>query len=63
MLIYDIYFFINQQLIKANIEKNKEIILECKELLKDLRSTWKQVIEINKKERNPVPGTDGKIKS
>ncbi|MFA5479038.1 MAG: flagellar export chaperone FliS [Candidatus Muiribacteriota bacterium] len=45
-----LYFFINQELIKANIKKDKEILDECFGLIKELRETWKEVIEKNKKE-------------
>lgn len=49
--LYELYFFINQELIKANIKKDKDIIDNCHGILKDLRDTWKQVVEKNKLEK------------
>ncbi|PLX18715.1 MAG: flagellar export chaperone FliS [Candidatus Muiribacterium halophilum] len=43
--LYELYFFLNQELIKANIKKDSEILNDCLEIITNLRSTWKQVIE------------------
>ncbi|MCK9223908.1 MAG: flagellar export chaperone FliS [Candidatus Muirbacterium halophilum] len=49
--LYELYFFINQELIKANIKKDTNILDNCHIILKELRETWKQVVEKNKMEK------------
>jgi flagellar protein FliS len=49
--LYELYFFINQELIKANIKKDTDIIDNCHTILKELRETWKQVVDKNKMEK------------
>lgn len=43
--LYELYFFLNQELIKANIKKDEVILDDCLEIITNLRTTWKQVIE------------------
>ena len=43
--LYELYFFLNQELIKANIKKDRDVLDDCLEIITNLRSTWKQVIE------------------
>lgn len=43
--LYELYFFLNQELIKANIKKDSVILDDCLEIITNLRTTWKQVIE------------------
>ncbi|MGM0607899.1 MAG: flagellar export chaperone FliS [Candidatus Muiribacteriota bacterium] len=57
--LYNLYFFINKQLIQANLKKDKDIINECYQLLKELRDTWKQVIEKDRKEK--IEKNDGNL--
>jgi len=47
--LYELYFFLNQELIKANIKKDTVILDDCLEIITNLRTTWKQVIEKSKK--------------
>jgi len=39
----ELYFYSVNQLVKANISKNKEDLLEVEEILRDLRNTWDQI--------------------
>ena len=39
----ELYFYCVNQLVKANIQKKKEDLLEVEEILRDLRTTWDQI--------------------
>lgn len=39
----ELYFYSVNQLIKANIRKNKEELLEVESILRDLRDTWDRI--------------------
>lgn len=41
-----LYTYIGELLVKANIEKNKQYILEAKELIVELRNLWQEVMKI-----------------
>jgi len=58
LLLYD---YIHDKLIEANLKKDKEILEEVRNLLRDLRDTWKEAMEIAKKERDSKPS--GKVLS
>lgn len=47
--LYSLYDFMNRRLIEANIKKDKEILQEVYDLVKELRDTWKEGMEIAKK--------------
>lgn len=46
--LFNIYEYINYTLAQANINKNDENLDTIVQMLKDLRSTWQEVIRINK---------------
>jgi flagellar protein FliS len=56
--LYELYFFINQELIKANLKKDGDVIDECITLLDDLRSTWKDVLNQKTGQAEPATGID-----
>ncbi len=43
-----VYDYIYRRLVEANIKKDKEILEEVLEHLREMRDTWKEVIRINK---------------
>ncbi len=43
-----VYTYLAQRLTQANIKKDKEILEEVNQHLRDMRDTWKQVMEMNK---------------
>lgn len=49
--MYALYDFMNNRLIEANIKKDKEILVEVEGLLVEMRDTWKEVIKLNKQEK------------
>ena len=49
-----LYNYMQQQLMKANLHNDPEPVLEVKNMLADLRQTWAQAIEQEKKDRHPV---------
>lgn len=42
--LYDLYDFMNHELIQANIKKDMKKIKNVKKILEDLRSAWVQII-------------------
>lgn len=44
------YEYIYRRLIEANINKDKEILEEIRELLRSLRDTWKQAMLLSRKQ-------------
>lgn len=50
----NLYMFIRERLIDANIEKNIEILDEIIPIIEGMRDTWKEAMEVAKQERiNP----------
>ncbi|MDM5200705.1 flagellar export chaperone FliS [Fictibacillus enclensis] len=45
------YDYLNRRLIEANIQSNLEILDEVEGLVKELRDTWKEVIQINRRQQ------------
>lgn len=43
-----VYTYLSRRLIQANMKKDKEILEEVNQHLRDMRDTWKQVMEQNK---------------
>lgn len=43
-----VYTYLAQRLTQANIKKDKEILEEVNQHLRDMRDTWKQVMEMTK---------------
>lgn len=48
--LYDLYTYLYNRLVEANVKKNVSAIDEVLGHLKDLRNTWQQAIEISSKE-------------
>lgn len=48
----NVYNYIQDRLILANIKKDKEILEEVLEHLRTMRDTWKQVMELSVQENN-----------
>ena len=44
----NVYRYLYDRLVEANIKKDKEIIEEVAKHLRDMRDTWKEVIRLNK---------------
>lgn len=44
----NIYVYLSQRLVEANIKKDKEILEEVNTHLRSVRDTWKEVMRINK---------------
>lgn len=49
-----LYDFILRQLIEANMENNLEKLKIAEEFVTDFRDTWKQAIQIDRKQRHGV---------
>ncbi|MCM1120832.1 MAG: flagellar export chaperone FliS [bacterium] len=43
-----VYTYLSHRLLQANIKKDKEILEEVNQHLRDMRDTWKQVMAANK---------------
>lgn len=54
--LYDLYDYLYNRLIEANMKKDVSIIEEVLGHLKELRDTWQQAIEIYQKETNGKRG-------
>ncbi len=48
----NVYNYIQDRLIMANVKKDKEILEEVLEHLRTMRDTWKQVMELSVQENN-----------
>ena len=48
----NIYVYLENQLVQANVKKDKEILEECLGHLRDIRDTWKEVMRINREKGN-----------
>lgn len=44
----NIYVYLENLLVQANVKKDKEILEECLSHLRDIRDTWKEVMRINR---------------
>lgn len=44
----NIYVYLSQRLVEANLKKDKEILEEINEHLHSIRDTWKEVMRINR---------------
>lgn len=49
--LMSLYEFIKQRLVEANIKNDPTILREAEELVKDFRDTWKQAIQINRRQQ------------
>lgn len=45
------YEYINHRLLEANLKNDLEILNEVETLVTDFRDTWKQVIQVNRKQQ------------
>ncbi|GIN85271.1 flagellar protein FliS [Heyndrickxia sporothermodurans] len=54
--MWSLYDYINRRLVDANIKNDINILNEVEGLVTELRDTWKQVIQINRKQ---VFGSNG----
>lgn len=46
-----LYEFIKQRLVEANIKNDSTILIEAEELVTEFRDTWKQAIQINRRQQ------------
>ena len=44
-----LYSFVNERLLDANISKDKKSLAEAKEIVTDLRDTWKEAMALSRK--------------
>ena len=44
-----LYTFINEKLLDANIKKDKQALFDAKEIVSDLRDTWKEAMALSRK--------------
>jgi len=44
-----LYSFVNERLIEANLRKDKKPLLEAKEIVTELRDTWKEAMALSRK--------------
>jgi flagellar protein FliS len=51
-----LYGYMLRRMLEANLKNDAEPLIEVKKLLADLRTTWAQAIEINKKEIREAAG-------
>ena len=52
-----LYDYMNRQLIQANIKDDVEILSEVEGLVSEFRDTWKEVLKLNKQQKQvPVNG-------
>ena len=48
----NIYVYLEERLVQANLKKDKEILEECLGHLRSVRDTWKEVMRINREKGN-----------
>ncbi len=53
-----LYSYMQQQLMEANLKNDAAPVIEVKKMLSDLRQTWAQAIEMNKKEKQPTQAAE-----
>lgn len=46
--LYTLYEYLNNRLIEANIQKNKDILEEVKGFIIELRDTWKEAMKLSR---------------
>lgn len=46
--LYALYEYLNNRLIEANIQKNKDILEEVKGFIIELRDTWKEAMKLSR---------------
>lgn len=46
--LFRVYEYINYQLIQANVRKDDKLIENLEDIMTELRSTWEQVLKINR---------------
>jgi flagellar secretion chaperone FliS len=51
-----LYDFINSRLVEANVNNDLEALEEAETFITDLRDTWKQVIQLNRKRQHAGQG-------
>ena len=44
-----LYTFVNEKLLDANIKKDKQALFDAKEIVSDLRDTWKEAMVLSRK--------------
>ena len=44
-----LYTFINEKLLDANIQKDKQALFDAKEIVSELRDTWKEAMALSRK--------------
>ena len=44
-----LYTFVNEKLLDANIQKDKQALFDAKEIVSDLRDTWKEAMALSRK--------------
>ncbi|WP_085522054.1 flagellar export chaperone FliS [Tuberibacillus sp. Marseille-P3662] len=54
--IMPLYDYINRRLIEANMQSDQEILNEVAELVTEFRDTWRQVIQITRKQQHGQGG-------
>ncbi|MBD1401273.1 flagellar export chaperone FliS [Pelovirga terrestris] len=52
-----LYAFMNRELVRANLEKDAGGVKTVEVLLSDLRETWAEAIDLNRKASHPVAAT------
>lgn len=48
----NIYVYLEERLVQANLKKDKDIMEECLTHLRSVRDTWKEVMRINREKGN-----------
>jgi len=56
-----LYGYMLRRMMDANLKNTSEPLIEVKEMLSDLRATWAQAIEINKKETRESAGVNAAV--
>lgn len=54
--MYAMYEYMNRRLIEANIKNDISILNEVEEYVTEFRDTWKEVIQINRKQQHKEGG-------
>ena len=44
-----LYTFVNEKLLDANIKKDKQALFDAKEIISELRDTWKEAMALSRK--------------
>lgn len=44
-----LYTFVNERLLDANIKKDKQALFDAKDIVSDLRDTWKEAMALSRK--------------